>query len=199
LRLAACGWGFAGRRTPHTASRNTNLLLDNFPIKPYLADFFHHTEITVMKRLLLLCALALSALSVTLAQDGDPLEGRWEGVITKNGIHSTEGYKFELFIKVNNGIISGRSYIHLSDRRIVQMDVSGTMYGDRSVYLEDINFITAEGDDFVPPFARKYQFIHNRSIFDSSLEGYWQQIIKDPLNNKRERGRIVLKKIKSKV
>lgn len=152
-----------------------------------------------MKRLLLVCALAVFATSFSLAQESDPLEGRWEGVITKNGLQSQEGYKFELFIKVTKGRISGRSYIHISDTHIVQMDVTGNMYGDRSVYLEDINFITSEEDTYVPPFARKYQFIHNRSIFDSKLEGYWQQIIQDPLNERRERGRILLKKIKSKV
>jgi hypothetical protein len=152
-----------------------------------------------MKRLLLVCTLALFTVFASYAQESHPLAGRWEGVITKNGLNSTDGYKFELFIKVENNNISGRSYIHISDRQIVQMDISGKTYGDRSVYLEDINFITAQGDTYVPPFARKYQFIHNRSIYDSSLEGYWQQIIKDPFNTKRERGRILLKKIKSKV
>ena len=152
-----------------------------------------------MKRLLLVGALALCTVSFSFAQNADALEGRWEGVITKSGRHSTEGYKFELFIKVENGQITGRSYIHLNDRQIVQMDITGKMYGDRSVYIEDVNYIAAEGETYIPPFARKYQFIHNRSIFDSSLEGYWQQIIKDPFNNTRERGRILLKKIKSKV
>jgi len=152
-----------------------------------------------MKRLLLVCALAFFAVSISSAQEDHPLAGRWEGIITQSTHNSTDGYKFELFIKVENNRISGRSYIHISDRQIVQMDISGKMYGDRSVYLEDINFITAEGDTYVPPFTRKYQFIHNRSIFDSSLKGYWQQIITDPFNKKRERGRILLKKIKSKV
>lgn len=153
-----------------------------------------------MKRLFSVIAFVcfISSFAPAQSQGADPLEGRWEGVITKSGIQTTEGYKFELFIKVKNGRITGRSYIHLSETEIIEMDVKGIMYGDRSVYISDVNFIAAEGSDFTPPFARKYQFIHNRSIFDSTLEGYWQQVIKDPFNETRQRGRILLKKIESK-
>lgn len=156
-----------------------------------------------MKYLPLLCLFVLSSLSGVHAQaqkEAHPLEGMWQGVITKNGIHSQEGYKFELFLKVGEkGEITGRSFIYLSETTIVEMDVKGKLYGDRSVYIADVNYITSETVDYVPEFSRKYQFIHNRSIFDSSLEGYWQQVIKDPFHTKRERGRIKLKKIKSKV
>ena len=133
------------------------------------------------------------------AQEGHSLEGRWEGVITKNGLETDDGYKFELFLEVENGFVKGRSYIHLSDTLIVEMDISGRLYGDRSVYIEDINYISSSHSDYIPNFARKYQFLHNRSVFGSTLEGYWQQKIKDPFNEQRNRGRILLKKIKSKV
>ena len=41
------------------------------------------------------------------------LAGLWEGKITKGGIYSEDGYKFELFLEVEGPTITGRSYVHL--------------------------------------------------------------------------------------
>ena len=126
------------------------------------------------------------------------LEGLWEGTITQGGLDSRQAYKFELLIKREGDVLTGRTYVHLGKDEVIEMEFVGKLYYDRSLYLEDLKFIPLEGVDVVPPFLRKYQLIFNRSIWDSSLNGYWQEITrKDPMDPRRERGRIALKKIKA--
>jgi len=122
------------------------------------------------------------------------LEGLWEGFITKGGLHNEDGYKFELLLQLDGHQITGRSYIHLEAGRVIEMEVRGYIYQDRSMYIRDIEFIPAAGSDLSPPFNRKYQMIYTRSIWENKLEGYWQQIISTPFDQSRDRGRIVLKK-----
>jgi hypothetical protein len=123
------------------------------------------------------------------------LEGLWEGIMTRGGIDSEEGYKFELLLKLEGQYIKGRSYLYLSENEIIEMDIRGVIYQDRSAYLQDVEFIPLEEDiSVLPPFYRKYQFIYNRSVFGSKLEGYWQQMLIHPFDGNRQRGRILLKK-----
>lgn len=123
------------------------------------------------------------------------LEGLWEGIMTRGGIDTEDGYKFELLLRLEGRFIKGRSYIYLSEKEIIEMDIRGVIYQDRSAYIQDIEFIPLEEDSSVlPPFYRKYQFIYNRSVFGSKLEGYWQQMLIGPFDGKRQRGRILLKK-----
>ncbi len=128
------------------------------------------------------------------------IDGLWEGTITFGGIHSDESYKFQLFLKARGRKVSGKSQIHVSTDEIIEMEVSGTMFGDRSVYLEEFKFvpIRLEEEKVGPAFYRKYQFLHNRSIWESKLEGYWQEIINEPFAQGRRRGRIKLTRVKRK-
>lgn len=140
--------------------------------------------------LLFILGLFLSAAS---AQPS--LEGLWEGTITIGGLESQHGYKFELFLEVVDGRkIKGRSYVYIAKDDILEMDISGWLYNDRSIYFEDVDFIPVEGSRVFPRFNRKYQMVFSRSIWDSTLEGFWQEIIHDPFAKKRERGRIALRK-----
>ena len=123
------------------------------------------------------------------------LAGLWEGKITKGGIYSEDGYKFELFLEVEGPVITGRSYVHLGKNQVIEMDVEGKMYSDRSIWLHEKGFIDDQHSSLLPPFNRKYQFIYNRSIWDSSLEGYWQEMIPESFYEKRKRGRITLRKV----
>ncbi len=52
----------------------------------------------------------------------------------------------------------------------------------------------------LPPYVKQYQFIHNRSIFDTEnvLNGYWQEIVETPLSLVRRRGKCVLRKVEVK-
>ena len=57
-----------------------------------------------------------------------------------------------------------------------------------------MKFIPAGDSEVAPTFYRKYQMIFNRSVFGSTLEGYWQEIIMSPFDQFRDRGKISLKK-----
>ena len=126
------------------------------------------------------------------------LEGLWEGTMTRGGIYSDQGYKFELLIEIEGSQIKGRSYVYLSDEEVIEMDVTGKIYGDRSIYFEDIEFISQQDAELFPPFNRKYQLVYHRSIWKNTMEGYWQEIRKEVFHEKRKRGRIFLTKVSGK-
>ncbi|MCB0630779.1 MAG: hypothetical protein R2824_00630 [Saprospiraceae bacterium] len=143
-----------------------------------------------MKNKLLLFAFSLMSVC-SMGQKS--LEGVWVGTIT-DGLKSTVGYKFEMILEIEGEEIKGRSYVHIGPDEVIEMELRGRMYWDRSLYMHDIQFIPTEGQDVLPPFNRKYQFAYDRSIWESTLEGYWQEIRDDAFNPKRQRGRIILKK-----
>lgn len=122
------------------------------------------------------------------------ISGLWEGSITHGGIYANSAYKFQLYLKKEGNIITGKSSIFISEDSIIQMNVRGKIYDDLSVYFEDISFLATPTPDIERPFFRKYQLVFNRSIWEGSLKGYWQQIICSPFEKKRRRGRIFLKK-----
>lgn len=125
------------------------------------------------------------------------LEGLWEGSITIGGIYGQTGYKFVLLLEVYGKEVFGQASVYLSDSRVIRTDVKGQLYDDRSVYLEDVKFVPIEPKDPNPIFLRKYQFIFNKSIWNSSLDGYWQELTPKVMKPERKRGRIFLKKGKS--
>lgn len=149
-----------------------------------------------MKTFLTTCVLCVFFGVVGSAQDSKSVAGLWEGTLTVGGINSKSGYKFELWMEQRGSKIRGKTYLHLGDKQVIQMAIKGEMYNDRSIYFNEVEFIPAEGQPD-PPFHRRYQLIHNRSIWDSSLEGYWQEVTDEILSKKRHLGRIYLKKVDS--
>lgn len=143
---------------------------------------------TTLLVLLLLPVFTLSA------QKG--LKGKWEGTITFGGYNKKAGDKFELYIEIKGHRVNGRTYIHQNNGEVISREFKGRIYADRSMYLEEIPEPTADKDtDFqTPSKLRRYQFLYTRSIFESTLEGHWQEMIKDPLNKKRVIGRIYMTK-----
>lgn len=139
--------------------------------------------------------LMLVIFTLSLGYTQHRLDGLYEGTLTRGGIYSKEGLRFELLLEVKEGEVKGRSYLHLDDNQIIEMDIHGKLYNDRSIYFEDIKFVNPVDSDLVPPFNRKYQLVFNRSIWDSTLEGYWQEIRREVFHEKRHRGRIFLKKV----
>lgn len=159
---------------------------------PYICREPPKTDLTMRYIFVFLLAMGC-VLPVSTAQEA--LEGLWEGTITIGGLESQQGYKFELFLDVIDGRkIKGRSYVYIAKDDILEMDITGWLYNDRSIYFQDVDFIPVEGSNVFPRFNRKYQMIFNRSIWESTLEGYWQEMIHDPFDVKRERGRIALRK-----
>lgn len=146
-----------------------------------------------MKKILLIAFLGLAQIGFSQSH----LPGLWKGLMTKGGLQSKTGYTFELFLEVDGTQLSGRSYVHLNKEEVVEMQVRGKMNGDLSLNLYDIEFISPDGVVLPPEFNRKYQLLYKRSAWESetSLDGYWQQIVDSPFGKKRKRGRIFLKKV----
>ena len=127
------------------------------------------------------------------------LEGHWEGSITFGGIYSEQSYPFELFLTVKGGVkVEGRSFVYLGPDNVIEMKVRGYIYNDRSVALVESEFMPREGKENEPPFFRKYQFVYSRGFWDTGIDGYWQQITPEVMDDNREMGRIKLNKAKSK-
>ncbi len=139
---------------------------------------------------LLLCIGSLNAQTT--------LDGLWRGTMTVGGLESTRGYDFEVYLERQGRQVTGRSYLHLSDDRIVEMEVRGYMYEDFSIYIDEITYINDDGDSYEPPFKRKYQLAWRRGIYEGSLNGFWQEIIPEVFDDGRERGRIFLRKVIAK-
>lgn len=151
-----------------------------------------------MFRLLLLASFfTLFSTQINAQKHHKYLSGYWKGYITQGSLEATVGLDFEMYLEVKGKVIKGRTYVHQKDGSIIEMSVSGYLYSDNSIYLEEEAFIPAEGSEAKPTHTKKYQFIYKRSIFESenSLDGYWQEIIQTPMSLKRRRGKIVMQKI----
>ena len=141
-----------------------------------------------------LCLFSCLALSAQTT-----LDGLWRGTLTVGGIKSTQGYPFEVYLERDGRTVTGRSYLHLGEGQVVEMHLSGRMYDDLSIYIDEVEFINDDGDSYEPPFLRKYQLAWRRGIYEGSLNGYWQEIrTTDLMEESRERGRIFLRKVIAK-
>lgn len=147
-----------------------------------------------MNRVLAIAILLFILAFPTQAQDS--LEGLWKGVITDGGIESDNSYTFELFIQKEGKKITGKSYVHLEKGKVLEMEVRGWLYYDNSIYLNDVEFIPLQGSGVKPRYTRKYQLMYKPSIWKTTLDGFWQEIIPQPFFEGRDRGRIFLKKVK---
>ncbi len=150
-----------------------------------------------MKLTMLLPLLMLAgALS---AQNG--LEGLWAGSITEKG--TGEELQVELYLTLEGGYIKGMSYIYVSKDSIIQQELIGKMYQDRSIYMREVTDGEYGIDNITPKqleggkYVRKYQFEFKRSIWESSLNGFWQEITPTPFSVERKLGRIKLERKKS--
>ncbi len=146
-----------------------------------------------MKRYLILC-FCLYCQVALFAQSR--FDGLWEGELTYGGLHSEQSYLFQMWLQSDGGNIWGRSYVHLKPNQVVEMEIKGRLYGDLSIYLTDVHFVPIAGSNVTPPFYRKYQLAFKYSIWETALEGYWQEIIDSPMDERRDRGRIKIQKVK---
>ena len=146
-----------------------------------------------LKRALLVISFFPLALG---AQKSGGLEGLWKGSITLGGLEDQQQVPFELYLTWIKKELVGKSYLYLADGRVLEMEVRGTLYGDLSIYLEDQEFIPQPGQSGQPPYYRKYQLMYMPSIWNTRMEGFWQEIMPEYFSEKRRLGRIKLKKIK---
>lgn len=127
----------------------------------------------------------------------DYLSGHWKGFIT-GGLDNKVGLIFELYLEVKGNAIKGRTYTTLENGKIVEAEVVGQIYSDRSVFLQEVGIVLHEEGAVKESRSKRYQFIHNRSIFesDNTLNGYWQEVVESPLSLKRKRGKVFMKRVK---
>jgi len=124
--------------------------------------------------------------------------GYWEGVLT---FHAIE-HRFEMQIKVVKKKISGVVYLYKSDNEVIAMKILGKLYWDHSMNIYDLKLkgidageAEMEGGFYFP---KDYQLVYNRSLWESTLEGFWQEQIPEILNEHSKKGRIFLKRAKKR-
>jgi hypothetical protein len=122
------------------------------------------------------------------AQKG--LAGQWRGKLT----YGSTSYPIEIYLQLEGKKITGRTYLEIERGKVLTMAIFGQIFDDRSGSLEEFEFLPTDVPGLSPPFMRKYQFVYKRSIWESTIEGFWQEILEDPLDTKRAMGRILLSK-----
>lgn len=150
-----------------------------------------------MKRNTITLLLLLFSFSLLSAQSG--LEGVWKGVITVGGLdEGARQLPFELYLQKEGKKLVGRSYITYNSKKRIEMEVHGTLYGDLSIYIKDTQYVPEPGkEEERPQFFRMYQLMYMPSIWNTKMEGFWQEITPHYFSEKRRLGRIKLKKIKN--
>ncbi|TXB61275.1 hypothetical protein [Phaeodactylibacter luteus] len=144
----------------------------------------------------------LSLFCVNLsAQNG--LEGLWTGEIEEKG--TGVKHRFEVYLKLEDGLIRGSSYIFVGQDTILQQELIGKMYEDRSVYLREMTEEEETLSRFTAKmlengrYVRKYQFVFRRGLEGNFLQGYWQEVSPAPFAPEHKIGWINLKRQSSKV
>ena len=146
----------------------------------------------------ILTSLLLLLSGPLLLSGQHPLEGRWEGKITRGGIQSEDGYKFEMYLDIDaRGYLTGFATIHLSPVQRIETRLTGKLHQDQSLSLVDLEMPADIDPSLRASFYRKYQLIYHRSIWESTLNGYWQELTPHHFSDQRRRGRIFLKRGKA--
>jgi hypothetical protein len=107
------------------------------------------------------------------------LQGLFEGTLTLGGLESSRRLRLEMAIRIQDGRVSGRSYVHL---------------GRNEIYLEETKEIALPGEKPLSPYPRKYQLKYSGSFEEVFLNGFWQQASDAPLEEGRQLGRVRLRK-----
>ncbi len=124
--------------------------------------------------------------------------GFWEGVLT---FRSSE-HRFEMQIDVVKKKISGVAYLYKTENEVITMKIFGKLYWDHSMNIYDLKLTNLEKEEadngMTFSFPKEYQLVYNRSLWDSTLEGFWQEHIPELLDERSKKGRIFLKRAKKR-
>ncbi len=144
----------------------------------------------------LLYALLLLLVPFHLAQaQASLVEGVWQGELRLDGLEGQQKVKFELHLKADGQFLNGKTYLYTPEGQVYTLPVEGWIYSDRSIYLREVWPDEAPATaGTLPDFTRKFQLLFSRSIWETTLEGYWQQIHLDPFDRERRRGRLLLQR-----
>lgn len=122
------------------------------------------------------------------------LQGLFEGSLTLGGLESSRRLRLEMILRIEDGRVSGRSYVHLGRNEILEMELRGYFYQDFSIYLEETKEIGLPGEKSLSAYPRKYQLKYSGSFDEVYLNGFWQQVSEAPLEEGRQLGRVRLRK-----
>lgn len=124
------------------------------------------------------------------------LQGLFEGHLTVGGLESSGKLRLEMFLRFEGQKVNGRSYVHLGKGQVVEMELSGYLYSDFSIYLQEIKHIPGhEGDALKPPYFRRYQMQYSGNFEEVILTGFWQEVTDMPMGKQRAIGRVRLRKV----
>lgn len=87
-----------------------------------------------MKRILLLLAISISFIGHLAAQE--TFLGNWKGVITQDEGGYRSEYDFELYLKKEDKLITGRSYVYVDDI-YAEMALSGFTLSDKIFHFTE--------------------------------------------------------------
>ncbi len=147
-----------------------------------------------MKGWMLACCIGITVSLFGQAR----LEGLFEGTITLGGLESSQKMRVDMFLKINQYEITGRTYAHTSEGKVVEMELRGWRYEDYSVYLEETREVVhRDGEPEQAPMKRKYQLRYGGNFNEVQLTGFWQEITDTPFNKQRQLGKVKLVKVKS--
>ncbi|NJL74808.1 MAG: hypothetical protein HC892_06995 [Saprospiraceae bacterium] len=98
----------------------------------------------------------------------DYLSGHWKGFLIE-GLDHKVGLIFELYLEVKGNTIKGRTYTTLENGKVIEAEVVGQIYADRSVFLQEVGIVLHEEGAVKESRSKRYQFIHNRSILQAII------------------------------
>lgn len=148
-----------------------------------------------MRRGILLCVLLGSSIGIGMAQER--LQGLFEGTYTVGGINSAVMRKMEMYIRISGTRITGRSYIHEGRGKPTELELSGVLFNDFSVYLEETGMVPDGNSGVLVPIFRKYQLKYSGDFEEVWMKGFWQEVSDAPLDEKRRIGRVQLRKVRA--
>ena len=90
----------------------------------------------------LLCLLWVLAGSLNTAPAQEPLLGNWVGVITQDEGGYRSEYYFELYLKRENKLITGRSYVYVDDI-YAEMALSGFAVSEKVFHFTESKVVRA--------------------------------------------------------
>lgn len=147
------------------------------------------------RKTILLVLLLCSSMTTLRAQDR--WQGLYEGTYTVGGINSSVTRKMELYIRIAGTRISGRSYIYEGKAKPLEIEISGMLFNDFSVYLEETGVVSEGVESTSSPILRKYQLKFSGNFEEVWMKGFWQEVSDAPLDEKRRIGRVQLRKVRA--
>ena len=128
---------------------------------------------------------------VNLNAQTSPISGFWDGFLTLNG----QRYTIEIHINVEEGgQLNGFTSVSLPTGKAVEMKINGKVHFDRSVTVREFSIVNEEELQDVQWYKKNFQLTFKRDLWETTLEGYWQEQIPQVIDERTKKGQVFLKK-----